>query len=172
MRVRKAIRRDAKQLAQLAERTFRDTFGAVNTPKNMDSFCKTNYSEDVQASEIENPDAVTLLSEFQGVLVGFAQILWGAAPKCVSASSPGEIQRLYVAGEWHGKGIAQDLMKVCFEEMKRRGSDVVWLGVWEKNPRAIAFYKKCGFMEVGEKIFRLGDDPQRDVVMSRLCEGF
>jgi ribosomal protein S18 acetylase RimI-like enzyme len=58
-------------------------------------------------------------------------------------------------------------MAACLEELKARGSDVAWLGVWERNPRAIAFYRKMGFAECGEHVFTLGHEPQRDVVMAR-----
>ena len=109
---------------------------------------------------------VTLLSEAEGNIAGFAQLRWGDAPGCVLAESPGEIQRFYVVDTWQGKGIARQLMKSSIEEMKRHGSDVVWLGVWENNSRAIAFYRKCGFAEVGDHVFVLGSDPQRDIVMA------
>lgn len=169
--IRKANRNDAKQLSQLAERTFRDTFGAINTAEDMDLHCQISYSEVIQAGEISNPNMITLLSENEEKLIGFAQLRWDGAPNCVVAESPGEIQRLYIANDWHGKGIAQELMYACIEEMKDRGSDVVWLGVWERNPRAIAFYKKFGFVEVGEHVFPLGTDEQRDVVMARTIAG-
>jgi ribosomal protein S18 acetylase RimI-like enzyme len=155
------------QLSQLAERTFRDTFGNLNTAGNIDLHCTKSYSKSIQAAEIANPTMATVLCEEQGILLGFAQLRWDSVPECVVADSPGEIQRLYVDGEWHGKGIAQELMIACLEEMKEHGSDVVWLGVWERNPRAIAFYRKFGFVEVGEHIFPLGADPQRDIVMVR-----
>ncbi|MBI2756888.1 MAG: GNAT family N-acetyltransferase [Chloroflexi bacterium] len=113
------------------------------------------------------PDKSTWLSVDGDRLVGFAQLRWGAAPRCVPASSPGEIQRLYVVADWHGRGVAHELMNTCIDDLKRRGSDVVWLGVWERNPRAIAFYRKFGFVEVGEHVFPLGRDPQRDIVMMR-----
>jgi ribosomal protein S18 acetylase RimI-like enzyme len=169
--IRKANRSDAKQLAQLAERTFRDTFAATNTAEDMDSHCRVNYGESAQAGEIENPGMVTVLCEEGERLIGFAQLRWGDAPDCVLATSPGEIQRLYVARDWHGKGVAQDLMRVCIQEMHARGSDFIWLGVWEQNPRAIAFYRKFGFIEVGEHVFPLGSDPQRDIVMARSLAG-
>lgn len=165
--IRIANRSDAARLAQLAESAFRDAFSAVNTAEDMDLHCRTSYSEALQASEIANPQMATLLSEDDGGLVGYAQLRWGKTPACVVASSPGEIQRIYVAGDWHGKGIAQELMSAALEAMKSRGCDVVWLGVWERNPRAIAFYRKFGFVEVGTQIFPLGRDPQRDVVMAR-----
>ncbi len=58
-------------------------------------------------------------------------------------------------------------MNACINGVKQRGSDVIWLGVWEKNPKAISFYKKFGFVEVGDQVFPLGNDPQRDIVMKR-----
>jgi ribosomal protein S18 acetylase RimI-like enzyme len=169
--VRRAGRPDAKQLSSLAEATFRDTFEAKNTPENMALHCGTSYSEAVQTAEIADPDPVTLVCDSQGTLVGFAQLRWGGAPSCVVAAAPGEVQRLYVAREFHGMGVARSLMLACLDEMNARRSDVVWLGVWEHNPRAIAFYRKFGFAEVGEHIFSLGSDPQRDIVMARPVAG-
>ena len=165
--VRKASHSDAGQLAALAERTFRDTFGSANTAEDMDLHCRASYSAAIQAGEIAAPDMVTLLSEEGGQLVGFAQLRWAHAPSCVVAEAPGEIQRLYVAADWHGKGMAHELMRACMDELQARASDAVWLGVWERNPRAIAFYRKCGFVEVGDHVFPVGSDPQRDIVMAR-----
>lgn len=169
--IRKAHRNDATQLATLAEETFRDAFAAVNTAEDMALHCRTTYSEAIQAAEIADPDRMTLLCEQDGRLVGFAQLRWGKTPGCVVAEAPGEIQRLYVARDCHGKGVAHDLMNACLDEMTTRRSDVVWLGVWESNPRAIAFYRKFGFREVGEQVFPLGSDPQRDLVMARPASG-
>ncbi len=169
--IRRAGRQNAKQLSLLAEATFRDTFERANTPANMTLHCKTSYSEAIQAAEISDPALVTLLCEHDGKLVGFAQLRWGDAPSCVVADAPGEIQRLYVARDCHGKGVARDLMHACIDEIRGRGSGMVWLGVWEHNPRAIAFYKKFGFVEVGEHVFSLGTDPQLDIVMARPAAG-
>ena len=166
-RIRKAERSDAGQLAAIAETTFREAFGAVNTPEDMDLHCRTRFSESVQAEEIVNPNMMTLLCEDNHAPIAFAQLRWENSPNCVVAEAPGEILRLYVASRWHGKGVAQELMSACIDEVRRHGSDVVWLGVWEKNPRAIAFYRKFGFVEVGDQTYVLGTDPQRDLVMAR-----
>ena len=165
--IRKALPSDAKALAEIAEATFRATFSAMNTAEHMELHCQTNYGEHTQAAEISNPEMVTLVSEYESRMIGYAQMRWGSAPSCVSANSPGEIQRLYVVEDCHGKGIAQDLMNACIDEIKQRGSDAAWLGVWERNPRAISFYKKSGFVEVGDHTFSLGGDPQRDIIMVR-----
>ncbi len=165
--VRHAIPTDAKNLAALAEETFRDTFGGMNTVENMNLHCKTSYTGGIQLGEIADPRMTTLVCEDGGNLIAFAQLRWSKAPGCVTAKNPGEIQRIYVAKSWHARGIAQDLMAMCLNEMIKRKSDVVWLGVWERNPRAIAFYKKFGFTEVGSHVFPLGTDPQRDIIMFR-----
>ncbi|MEO8999493.1 MAG: GNAT family N-acetyltransferase [Rhodanobacter sp.] len=165
--IRKAHFRDAKKLAEAAEATFMATFAAMNTKEHMELHCRSCYGEEIQLAEISDPELITLLSEDNENLVGYAQLRWGEAPICISATHPGEIQRLYVIENWHGRGIAQELMGACIEEVKQRGSDAVWLGVWERNPRAISFYEKFGFVAVGEHIFPLGGDPQRDIVMVR-----
>jgi diamine N-acetyltransferase len=167
MRVRRAQRADAGPLAALAEHTFREAFEAVNTPENMARHCRDSYGEATQAREIADRDRITLLCESHGELAGYAQLRWGVPPAGVAATSPGEIQRLYVASAFHGRGVAHALMDACLAELAARGSDVAWLGVWEHNPRAIAFYSKYGFVAVGEQVFPVGDDPQRDLVMCR-----
>jgi ribosomal protein S18 acetylase RimI-like enzyme len=165
--IRRAHSGDARKLSEVAEATFRATFDAMNTIEHMELHCRRNYGEQIQAAEISNPEIVTLLGEHEGNLIGYAQLRWGEFPDCVSATRPGEIQRLYIIEDWHGKGVAQKLMNACIEEVKQRGSAAVWLGVWECNPRAISFYKKFGFVAAGEHTFPLGGDPQRDIVMVR-----
>jgi ribosomal protein S18 acetylase RimI-like enzyme len=165
--IRQAGLSDATLLSHFAERTFRDTFGAVNSVEDMALHCRQSYGEEIQAREISSPHLTTLLSEDGGRLVGFAQLRQGGAPSCVVATSPVEIQRLYVIQEYHGRGVSQELMRACLDELGACGADMAWLGVWEQNPRARSFYRKFGFVEVGEHVFRLGHDAQRDIVMAR-----
>ena len=165
--IRTATEDDAKKLAQLAERTFVDTFAADNSDEDMALHCQATYSEALQREEINDPQRLTLLAILEGKPVGFVQLRWGNTPDCVEAESAGEIQRLYVDKPWHGKGIAQDLMNAAFKAFAERGNDAIWLGVWEHNPRAIAFYNKYGFKEVGSHIFPLGTDPQRDLILMK-----
>jgi ribosomal protein S18 acetylase RimI-like enzyme len=165
--IRMATLSDASALANLAEQTFRDTFADTNTAQDMDLHCQNTYSQAIQLSEINNPDIVTLVAEDNSQLVAYSQVRWAEVEPCVSGSTPGEIHRLYVDRDWHGKGLAPALMDACLQALKVHGSDVVWLGVWEHNPRAIAFYRKFGFAEVGDHVFPVGNDPQRDIIMMR-----
>jgi diamine N-acetyltransferase len=171
LRIRRAVPADAHLLAELAELTFRDTFGAMNAPQDMNLHCEVNYGEAIQAQEISSPDTVTLLSETHEQLIGYAQLRWSPPPGCVTGRSPGEIQRLYVVNEWHGRGVAQELMHASLHAMAARDSDVVWLGVWERNPRALSFYRKVGFVAVGDHVFALGASQQRDIIVARSVAG-
>jgi ribosomal protein S18 acetylase RimI-like enzyme len=158
---------DAEQLATLAERTFRATFGHSNSRENMDAHCANAYGEVIQASEIANPEIETFLCDDGAELVGYAQLRWGSAPPCVPGTKRAEIQRIYVDQRWHGKGIAQALMSQMLTAAMRGSADHIWLGVWENNLRAITFYRKYGFNKVGHHVFQLGDDSQHDWILCR-----
>jgi ribosomal protein S18 acetylase RimI-like enzyme len=160
--IRKAEISDAPNLAQLQERTFCDTFAADNDPADMALHCQQSYSAALQEQEIRNPQLITLVG-----VEGFAQVRRGPSPSCVDADQPAEILRLYIDKQWHGKGVAQQLMEQSLEQGRLLGAAQIWLGVWERNPRAISFYKKYGFVEVGEHVFMVGSDAQRDVIMTR-----
>jgi diamine N-acetyltransferase len=165
--LRVAVAADAPALAELAERTFRDTFAADNTKDDMDLHCTETFGAAIQGEEIADSSFVTLVAEHEGALIGYGQLQWRAAPEAVVAEKPAEIARLYVDRGWHGRGVAQQLMAALLSAAAAGGADRVWLGVWEHNPRAIAFYRKHGFVEVGSHVFQLGRDPQRDLLMVR-----
>lgn len=163
--IRTATEDDAEHLAELAHQTFIEAFGADNSTENMQAYCASHFSQAIQLNEINDPQRLTLLATHEGHLIGFVQLRFGTAPECVVADNPAEIQRLYVRAQWHGRGVAHDLMRTALQRIAQRGHDIAWLGVWEHNPRAIAFYRKYNFQPVGEHKFQLGDDPQRDVIM-------
>jgi ribosomal protein S18 acetylase RimI-like enzyme len=75
--------------------------------------------------------------------------------------------RFYVDRSRHGQGIASQLMAAVEAAAMERGARTLWLGVWERNPRAVAFYRKYGFERVGEHAFVLGADAQTDWVLAR-----
>jgi hypothetical protein len=97
-----------------------------------------------------------------------------AAPIPASAASeartPGravELARFYVDSPFHGQGVARKLMDAVVAEATRGEAATLWLGVWERNARAIGFYTKSGFRDVGSHPFQLGGDLQRDRLMVR-----
>ena len=168
MKIRRALHTDAAPLAALAERTFRMTFAADNTAADMDRHCAVSYSFDIQALELADAATHTLVVEDDdGALVAFAQLRRGPTPPVVPDRTALEIWRFYVDHAHHGRGLAQSLMAATIECARERGAPTLWLGVWERNLRAQAFYRKMGFVDVGAHEFRLGDDIQIDRVMVR-----
>ena len=165
--IRPASIADASRLAVFAERVFRETFGPDNRPDDMDAYVAESYGPEVQAGEIGDSRVGTLLVEAGGELVGFAQLRAAAAPGCVTGPAPIELWRFYVDRAWQGSGLAGHLMRAVEHAATRRGGGTLWLAVWERNPRAMAFYRKCGFENVGEQAFVLGRDHQRDRVLAR-----
>lgn len=170
--VRPATIADAPALSRLAAETFRDTFERDNTPENMARFLAETYSPERQAAEIADPAGVVLLAVTAGAsggeeLVGYAHVIARHVPPAVDGPAAIEIQRFYVARAWHGRGIAQTLMDAALDTARARGARTVWLAVWERNPRAVTFYRKYGFARVGEQTFMLGDDAQTDWILAR-----
>ncbi|HUF35970.1 MAG TPA: GNAT family N-acetyltransferase [Gemmatimonadales bacterium] len=158
---------DAARLASLAARTFEETFGPLNHPEDMARYLTGAYGVAKQAAELADPAMATLLAEADGSLAGYAQLRDGPAPPCVVGPRPVELQRLYVDGPWQGRGVAQILIRAAMDEAGRRNAATLWLGVWERNARAQAFYRKCGFVDVGSQPFALGSARQTDRIMVR-----
>jgi ribosomal protein S18 acetylase RimI-like enzyme len=164
--IRLAVPGDAAALAELGARTFREAFEADNTPANMALYLASSYGPELQSAEVRNADMVTLLVEGAGRLAGFAQLREGPFPSCIAGPKPIELWRFYIERAWQGRGLAQELMAAAVDAAVGRGAGIVWLCVWERNYRAQAFYRKCGFEDRGEKEFILGHDHQTDRVMS------
>jgi diamine N-acetyltransferase len=165
--IRRATPEDASLLAELGARTFHDAFAADIKPEDIASYLTATFGPAKQAAELADPHATFLIAESAGVARGYAQLRAGEAPPCVTDSKPIELVRIYVSREWLGRGVGEALMRACLEEAQRAGHDTLWLGVWEHNGRAQAFYRKWGFRKVGEHPFQLGSEAQIDHVMER-----
>lgn len=163
---------DAAKLTHAAATFFADTFGDANRPEDMTAYLSSAFSEDRQRDELADPNNRVLLAlDLGGELAGYVHLRFGVRPGGTPLPNgdeerPVEIARLYAGRQWHGRGLGAQLMERCFTVCRDWGAGVVWLGVWEHNARAIAFYKKRGFQVIGEQSFLLGTDRQRDLVMA------
>ena len=158
---------DAELLSELGARTFSETFAADNTEEDLASYLAASFSVAQQTAELEDPAATFLVAEVDGRAAGYAKLRDGAPEKGVEGANPVEIVRLYVGREWLGRGLGAELMRACLDEARRTGHETIWLGVWERNERAQTFYRKWDFRPVGEHMFQLGADLQRDILMAR-----
>jgi ribosomal protein S18 acetylase RimI-like enzyme len=165
--IRHAACADAANVARFAVRTFEEALGADNRAEDVALYIAASCNERKQRLEIENPMVETLLVESDQAFAGFAQRRQGAAPSCVQETDAVELWRLYIDAPWHGRGIAHRLMRAVADAARRRRARWRWLRVWERNPRAQAFYRKCGFEIVGAQPFLLGTERQVDNVRLR-----
>lgn len=168
--VRRATPADSAALAAFAETAFVDTFAADNTPDDMAAYLAGAFGEARQRAELEDDSRVVLLAERDGELAGYAMLTDGAAPAGhagVNLSNAIEIARLYSGRRWIGTGVGATLMQNCLDLAASRGREWIWLGVWERNTRAIVFYSRWGFADVGSQSFQLGADLQTDRIMAR-----
>jgi diamine N-acetyltransferase len=164
--IRPGVAGDAAALAEFAATSFRDAFGDDNRPEDMALHLARSYGLRQQTAELVDPAITTLLAETADQLAGYAQVRPGTPPPCVPAAGSLELWRFYVGRPWHGRGVAQALMERVLAAARTRGARRLWLGVWERNPRAQAFYRKAGFERVGGQTFLLGADRQTDDVMA------
>lgn len=163
--IRVGIATDAPALAAFAARTFEETFAADNRPEDLRLHLEAAFGIPQQTRELRDPNAMTLLAHIESTLVAFAQVRRKDPPACVALRRAVELQRFYVDRPAHGKGIAQQLMQAVHDAARRFGGESLWLGVWERNPRAIAFYHKVGFIDRGSHDFFVGQDRQTDRVL-------
>lgn len=165
--IRHAKPEDAGLLTELGARTFSETFAADNSPEDMAAYLASSFNLAQQTAELNDPASTFFIAEVGGLAAGYAQLHVGEPTEGVEGAEPVELVRLYVSREWLGRGVGEALMSACVDEARRAGHGTIWLGVWERNGRAQAFYRKWDFRAVGEHVFQLGSDPQRDIVMER-----
>jgi len=165
--IRRAGMSDADTIARVGAATFKAAFGPDNTIANMDEYLASNFNLETIQSQLADPSSVFLMGFEAEKLIGYAMFKEGTPPASVSGSNPLELVRFYVVVEVIGLGYGSDFMRACLEEAEKLGHTNIWLGVWEKNKRAIRFYEKWGFKKIGIKQFLLGDDVQHDFIMQR-----
>ena len=165
--IRQATADDAKLLTDLAYTTFWDAFAhhPKNAPEDLNHYMRQAFSLEQITAELADDKSIFLIAEIGEEPAGYAKIIVGNIEPGVTAERPIELNRLYSHQKFLGQGVGQRLMDACFERAKEEDRDVMWLGVWEFNPRAQRFYEKNGFRVVGSHTFILGSDPQTDLLM-------
>lgn len=157
------------ELRQLSIDTFVDTFSKQNNPDNMEAYLDKAFNEAQLKSELENPDSFFYFIKSGDTTLGYLKLNTRAAQTDKVLDSALEIERIYIIQSAHGQGFGKALIEFAIEEARKRSLLCIWLGVWERNEKAIAFYKSYGFEVFDTHPFKLGDDMQRDLLMKRLA---
>ncbi len=158
--IRTATTADAELIADLSRKTFYDAFIADNKKEDMDKFLNEQFTKEALIKEVGKPGNTFLLVYADDDVAGYARLR-------ENESTPNDIElaRIYLNTNAIGKGVGRELMLACIETAEKLKKKILWLGVWEKNQRAIDFYTKFGFEKYDEHDFVLGDDVQKDWLM-------
>ena len=162
IQIRLASAKDAALVADMSRRTFYDSFAAQNTPEDIALYMETQFARESLMAEVGTPDNIFLLAYLDEQPVGYARLLAHEAPPEMGEGPALEIVRIYAEQTAIGKGVGKALMQYTLDLARENGKRWVWLGVWEHNLRAIAFYTKWGFEKFGDHPFIVGSDTQTD----------
>lgn len=169
--IRSALPDDGILLAAFGAAAFRDTYRELDDPDEIEQYVAESFTPEVVRSQIADPASIVLLAYSDAELVGYAHIRRSAIPPCVSGPSPVELVRLYLAKASIGKGYGSQLMHAVFAQARELNCQTIWLGVYDRNVRAVAFYEHFGFVQVGTKEFVLGGRVYIDPVMVAVVPG-
>lgn len=165
IKIKKVTLADIVQLQEIGRQTFAETFSSTNTEENMKAYLEDGFSNAKLSAELDNPNSEFYFATLNNTVIGYLKINFGLAQTELKDDKALEIERIYVLQDFHGKKVGQLLYDQAIHLAKEKKADYVWLGVWEKNHRAIQFYTKNGFVEFDQHIFVLGDDEQTDIMM-------
>lgn len=167
--IRRAHAADASVLAELGARTFRDTYLADMAAEDVEDFIRRRHQPDLLAAALTEPTNCYFVAEVAGIPAGFALLRDDSATEVshdLPGSRPMALAELYVDRRYLSAGIGAALMRHCVGWARANGHGVLWLTVWERNQRAVAFYRRWGFVDAGETVFVAGNDRQRDLVLA------
>lgn len=163
--IQKVMIADIEQLQQISQLTFIETFAALNSKEDMEKYIKESLSKEKLMAELSQHSSCFYFAILNGTVIGYLKLNFGQSQTELKGENSLEIERIYVLKAFHGKRVGQLFYEKAIQVAWQAKMEYVWLGVWEKNPRAIAFYKKNGFIEFDKHIFKLGSDEQTDILM-------
>ncbi len=168
---KKCTGEDAAQLSKIGALTFEETFAAENTKEDMEKYLQEDFNLEKVSSELADKNSVFMLAQIKNgdslSTAGYMKVNFAPAQTEKGYDNSLEIQRIYVAKAHKGKGIGSRFMESALEIARESKVKYVWLGVWEKNFKAIKFYQDKGFVRFGEHTFVLGNDRQTDYLMKK-----
>jgi ribosomal protein S18 acetylase RimI-like enzyme len=168
LEIKKAAVKDLEALQLIGRQTFSETFAEVNSAENMIKYLEESFADEKLTAELNHPDSHFYLAELDNKIIGYLKLNTGGAQTEKQDLNALEIERIYVAKEFHGKKVAQALYAQALQTAAKLKAGYIWLGVWENNLRAVSFYTKNGFIQFDTHIFKLGDDEQTDLLMKKV----
>lgn len=157
--------KDLDTLKGISIETFTETFREHNTEEDMRKYVSENLSPERLRKELNTAGSLFYFIHHGHELAGYMKLNRDAAQTVEGKSNTLEIERIYVCGKFHGQQMGKSLLQHAISIAKAASYDTIWLGVWERNSKAIAFYERNGFVKTGAHDFVLGNDVQTDYIM-------
>jgi len=170
--IRPVYHKDLDTLLHLSRKIFHDSFDHLNTPENMKEYMDRAFNAQQLSSELENPHSEFYFITIDDRIAGYLKINLAPAQSDIHDPASLEIERIYVDQDIQSKGLGAQLLNKAVSRAIELDLNYIWLGVWEKNPKAIRFYERHGFSVFGKHTFRMGDDPQTDLLMKKKTTPF
>ncbi|MES2722529.1 MAG: GNAT family N-acetyltransferase [Pseudomonadota bacterium] len=170
--IRRAVPADAPVLADLAARTFSDTFAHLYDPADLAAFLEASYSVASMAADLADSAKALWLVEAAGQAIGYAQCGPCNLPHAEVTSSCRELKRFYLVKTFQNGGLGGRLFSETMAWMEEGEPRDLWIGVWSENHGAQRFYQRAGFEKVGEYGFKVGSTTDREFILRRSAHRF
>ncbi len=165
--MKKCTLEDVRNLQTISTETFRETFEEQNSPEHLNAYLERAYKLDQLTQEIANPTSQFYFVYVDQELAGYLKVNTDEAQSETMDGDSLEVERIYVKRKFQKHGLGKHLMNKAMEIALEQQKKKIWLGVWEDNENAIAFYQKKGFIQTGSHSFFMGDDEQVDLIMTK-----
>lgn len=158
---------DLQTLQEVSIETFYDTFKDQNSPENMNTYLEKAFNLKQLEKELSNKGSQYYFVYFQNEVAGYLKVNIGDAQSEEMGDDSLEIERIYIKESFQKHGLGKYLLNKAMDIAMEYNKKKIWLGVWEKNENAIAFYNKMGFVQTGAHSFYMGDEEQIDYIMTK-----
>ena len=167
--IRAATPADALCLGVLSMQVFLDTYATGGIGPSVANEALARHGVAVYAGLLADADVTLLVAERDGHLVGFSQVRSGVGHALVPEAAAAELDRLYVQERFAGRGVGRDLLRHAEKAAAARGADTLWLTAWAGNARALAFYPRRGYENLGMTTYSFqGEDVPNHVFAKRV----
>jgi ribosomal protein S18 acetylase RimI-like enzyme len=167
LNIKKCTLEDSRKLQLISYETFNETFKHQNSPENMNAYLERAFNLKQLENELSNISSQFYFVYFNNEVAGYLKVNTDDAQSEEMGAESLEIERVYIKKKFQKHGLGKYLLNKAIEIAMDRNKKKIWLGVWEKNENAIAFYKKLGFVQTGVHSFYMGDEEQMDLIMTK-----
>jgi ribosomal protein S18 acetylase RimI-like enzyme len=168
--IKKCIPEDSRKLQEISYETFSETFKHQNSLENMNAYLEKAFNLKQLEKELSNISSQFLFVYFNNEVAGYLKVNTNDAQSEEMGDESLEIERVYIKSKFQKHGLGKYLLNKAIEIALECNKKKIWLGVWEKNENAIAFYQKMGFVQTGAHAFYMGDEKQTDFIMTKELE--